>query len=105
MTKNPLINATLSLAYIMLVVTLMNFVTRVMGNKPDTIFAPVAALSLFTLSAAIMAYLFLYQPVQLYVDGKKKEGTRLFVQTIASFALLTILVFILLFSGVFPYQS
>src|SRR5690242_17804902 len=100
MTKNPIINALCALAYITLVGGVMNYLTHTHSNKPDTMFAPIAALSLLTLSAALMGYFFLFQPVQLYLDGKKKEATTLFVRTILVFAGITAVIFILLLSGI-----
>jgi len=99
-TKNPFINAFCSLAYIVLVASIFYFLSHTQRNKPDTIVDPIALLSLFTLSAALMGYFFLYQPVLLYLDGKKKEATSLFVRTILVFAGITIIVFILLLSGI-----
>jgi hypothetical protein len=78
----------------------MNFVSHTLGNKPDTIFDPIAFLSLFTLSAASMGYFFVYQPVQLYLDGKKKAATSLFVRTLLVFAGITVVIFTLLLSGI-----
>ena len=99
MSKNPIINALGASAYIGLVVTLINFVSHTQGHKPDTAFAPVAFLSLLTLSAAVMAYLFFYQPLQLFISGKKKEALDLFVRTVGVFAAFTAVVWILLISG------
>ncbi len=99
MTKNPMINALSASGYIILVATLMNFVSRTQGNKPDTFFAPVVFLSLLTLSVAVMAYVFFYQPLHLFIDGKKKQALNLFVQTVGVFAGITVVVFVLLFSG------
>ena len=65
---------------------------------PDTILAPITAVSLFTLSAAVMVYIFGYTPFQLYFDGKKKEAVKFFLQTIATFGGVTFLILILLFS-------
>lgn len=96
MSKNPVINACCAFGYIVIVGGLMNLVSKMLKNKPDTIFDPIALITLFTLSAALMGYFFLYQPVQLYLDGKKKEGAKLFVRTILVFSGITILVFILL---------
>ena len=73
MSKNPIINALGASGYIVLIVTIMNFLSRTLKDKPDTFGAPLAFLSLFTLSAAVMAYLFLYQPLQLFIMGKKKQ--------------------------------
>lgn len=99
MSKNPFINALSASAYIVFVVVIMNFLSRTLRDKPDTIGAPLIFLSLFTLSAAVMAYLFLYQPFQLFIEGKKKEAVNLFVRTIGVFAAFTAVVLILLLSG------
>lgn len=100
MSKNPLINALSASGYILLVVAVMTFVSETQGNKPDTLLAPIVFLSLLTLSVAVMAYLFFYQPLQLFISGKKKEGVNLFVKTVAMFAGVTTLFFVLLFSGI-----
>ena len=97
MTKNPLVNALVATGYITLVALLMFYGTRFLGNKPDTIFAPIAMISLFTLSAAVMGYIFLYQPLQLYFEGEKKASVNLFLKTVAFFACLTIAAFTILF--------
>lgn len=98
MSKNPFINAFGASAYIFLVVTTMTFVTQPLKNKPDTFFAPIIFLSLLTLSVAVMGYLFFYQPLQLFIEGKKKEAVDLFVKTVGVFAALTVVGLILLFS-------
>ncbi|MBP6979866.1 hypothetical protein KBB41_02375 [Candidatus Curtissbacteria bacterium] len=98
MFKNPVINALTAAGYIGLVVSVLNLLSLTQGNKPDTAFAPVVFLSLLTLSVAVMACLFFYQPLQLFIDGKKKEAVSLFVKTVGVFAVFTVLVLILLFS-------
>jgi len=100
MTKNPFINAAAASSYIILVAFFMFYGSKLFGPK-DTILAPIAMISLFTLSAAMMGYLFVYQPLQLLLDGHKKQGVDLFVRTVAVFAGITVVVFILLFFGVF----
>lgn len=100
MFKNPLINALGASSYIILGVTIMTFVTKPLQNKPDTFFAPVILLSLLTLSVAVMAFLFFYQPLQLLIEGKKKEAVNLFVKTVGIFAAITAIALILLFSGI-----
>ncbi len=99
MTKNPLMNALGALAYILFVVALLNMVSRAQGAKPDTAFAPIAFLSLLTLSAAVMAYLFFYQPVILFIEGKKKNAVNLFVKTVGIFAAFTVIIWLLLITG------
>jgi len=100
MTKNPIINALSASVFITLVVAVMNFVTQPLRDKPDTFFAPIAFLSMLTLSVAVMAFLFFYQPLQLFVDGNKKEAIRLFTKTTAFFAIFTTIVLALLFAGI-----
>ena len=99
MSKNPVINAVGASAYIILVVTVMTFVTQPLKNKPDTFFAPITVLFVLTLSVAVMAFLFFYQPLQFFIEGKKKEAVNLFAQTVGVFGALTAVVLILLFSG------
>lgn len=100
MTKNPIINAVCASGYILLIVTIMNFATQPLKNKPDTFFAPVVFLSLLTLSVSVMAILFFYQPLQLFIAGKQSQAIKLLVRTIAIFAVITSITLILLFNGI-----
>lgn len=100
MTKNPVINAFGATLYILIIVSILNVISSAQANTPDTAFAPVIFLSLLTLSAAVMACIFFYQPVLLLLEGKKKLAVRLVVQTIGVFAGITALGLVLLFLGV-----
>lgn len=100
MTKNPIVNALSASAYIILVVSVMNVLSQNLRNKPDTFGAPIVMLSLLTLSVTVMAFIFFYQPIQLILQGKKKEGVRLFIHTISVFGAVTAVALALLFSGV-----
>lgn len=99
MTKNPIFNALGAAGYIILVAVIFNLITETQGGKPDTIFAPVGFLSLLTFSAAAMAFIFFYQPLLLFIEGKKKEAVNLFVKTVGVFGVITLVVWILIFSG------
>jgi len=99
MSKNPIINAISASVYIVLVVAVMTFVTQPLKNKPDTFAAPIIVLSMLTLSVAVMAFLFFYQPLLLFIEGKKKEAVRLFVKTVAVFGVITVGALTLLYSG------
>ena len=99
MTKNPIINAISASLYITLIVLTMTSVTQPLRNKPDTFFTPIVFLSVLTLSVAVMAFLFFYQPILLFIEGKKKEAVRLFLQTTGIFGIITLVALILLFSG------
>lgn len=98
MTKNPFLNAFAALLYIVVVSFVMFYGPQIAKPK-DSLLTPVAVLSLFSLSAAVMAYIFGYQPVLLFLDGKKKVAIELFIRTVGVFAGITLLALILLFSG------
>ena len=99
MSKNPIINALSASVYIIVVVSIMTLISKTLGSKPDTFFAPIVFLSLLTLSVTVMAYLFFYQPIQLFIEGKKKDALNLFAKTVGFFAIITTIAVILLFSG------
>ena len=93
MTKNPILNASTATAYIIAVASVMYYGPKLMGPEPkDTVLLPVAFLSLFVLSTAVMGYLFLYQPVLTYLEGQKQQALELFLKTVGIFALITLAV-------------
>jgi len=88
MNKNPFLNALSATAYITVVASVMYYVPKT--NMPEnSVMIPTAILSLFVLSAAMMGYFFVYQPVQLLIEGKQKEATKLFLSTVLIFACIT----------------
>lgn len=99
MTKNPFINASAGILYIIVVASIM-FYGMEHAKPGNSVIVPIAVLSLFSLSAVLMGYFFFYQPIQLYLDGKRKEATSLFVQTILVFAVITAGIFVLFLSGI-----
>ena len=99
MIKNPIFNAVGAIAYIFIVVSVMTYIIAPLKNKPDTFFAPIAVLSVLTLSVAVMAFLFFYQPLLLFINNKKEEAVNLFIKTVAVFAIITLLVLTLIFLG------
>ncbi|MCM2339320.1 MAG: hypothetical protein NDI62_02590 [Burkholderiales bacterium] len=68
-----------------------------MMPKEDNIFMPMLALSLLVLSALVMAFLFLSEPVKLYLEDQKKEAFSFFTKMIACFACFVIIFLILVF--------
>ena len=84
MTKNPVVNALAGLLYIALVALLMFY--GIADKFDNTILIPIAMLSLFVFSAATMAYIFLFTPLQLFLEGQKKESVNLFLKTLVAFA-------------------
>ncbi|HVE81080.1 MAG TPA: hypothetical protein VNA68_03035 [Candidatus Dormibacteraeota bacterium] len=97
MSKNPIINALAALAYITIVALVMFYGSK-SAPEEDNILAPIVFMSLFTLSAAVMGYLFVYQPLTLYLDGKKKVAASFFLRTIAAFGAITAILLSVLFS-------
>ena len=67
------------------------------GNKifqpKDTAFAPISALILLVLSAAITGSLVVGKPVLMYIDCQKKDAVKLFIYTVCWLALATIILF------------
>lgn len=85
MLKNPFINALAAAAYIAVLVFVMGtFTSRIPAE--DTLFIPMAMLSLLVLSVALMAVLFFYEPARLFSQGEKEAALRFFLKTLASFA-------------------
>lgn len=95
MTRNPLLNAIAAIVYIVLVACTIYFGPKIV-KAPDSVLIPIAFLSLFVLSAAVMGLIFFMQPVQFYIDGEKQKGIALLVQTVVAFAGFTLLSLLLL---------
>lgn len=91
MTRNPLVNALTAVLYIAAVASIMQFGPPMLDDSLETILLPIAFLSLFSLSAAVMAFLFFYQPVRLFLEGEKDAALKLALRTIGVFAVITIL--------------
>ena len=91
--KSPYLNALLAAAYIVFIVLVMNtFVDNpALENSKSSILIPMAMLSLFVLSAAVMGFLFVYKPLTLYLDDKKHEAVLFFAKTLGVFAICVII--------------
>lgn len=99
MSKNPLYNAISATVYIGLVVLLLTFMQTVTSG-PDNFLAPIMMISLFTLSAAVMGYIFVYQPLRMYLEGEQEKAVKLFLQTVGIFGGITILLFVIYLTGI-----
>lgn len=91
--KSPYFHSLLAEVYIIGISLVLHSLQN--PNSPDTIFAPILALSLFVLSASIMGYLFLGKPLQLYLDGRKQEAVSFFTETVLGFAVLTLIAYLI----------
>ncbi|HEY4507778.1 MAG TPA: hypothetical protein VJJ47_02800 [Candidatus Paceibacterota bacterium] len=94
MTRNPFYNALFAIAYIVIFVTSLILGPQHLGGPEESIFYPMLGLAFLVLSVAVMAYLFFYQPVLMLLDGQRKEGVRLFLQTVGIFAVATVVLLI-----------
>lgn len=94
--RNPYLNSVYAEAYIIFVVSIMHFLAK--PNTPDTFFDPIAFLSLLVLSVAVMGYLFFGVPLQLFLEGGKKESIAFFLKTAMSFAAVTALTLVIVSS-------
>ncbi len=92
MTKNPILNALAAAAYIGLVVSIIFFGEQLV-SPAETMLLPIAFLSLFSLSAVMMACIFFYNPVLMYLEGQKAPAIKLGLQTVGAFAVITALWF------------
>ena len=91
MTWNPYQNAIGAVAYIWGIGLLMQRITALNSDTPDTFIAPMAAISLVVLSVAVMAFLFFFRPIVLLLEDKKKEAFTFFLKTLATFGVVTLL--------------
>jgi len=73
--------ATATFLYVALVVVFMSNGSRLFGEK-DHALTPVFVLLLFVISATVTAYLILGKPVEMYLDGAKKEAVRFLFATV-----------------------
>lgn len=95
--KKPFLHALAAALYIVAIVLIAERVGNALKNQPDTIVIPMTMLSLFVLSAAIMGYIFLSEPLQLLIEGKKKEAVTFFAKIVGFFACFVLLYTIILF--------
>jgi hypothetical protein len=98
MTKNPFYNALLAIGYIVGLVSIVFFVPTFISTPEESIFYPMTALSALVLSVALMAYLFFYQPVVLFIDGQREKAVKFFLQTIAVFACSIVAILLIAFT-------
>ena len=94
--EKPFIHALLAAGYITILVLGASGISGLFPTQ-DNIFMPMTMLSLFVLSAAVMGYLFLSEPVKLYIDGYKKEAVTFFTKTVGIFAGFVIIFLVLIF--------
>ena len=100
MHKKPFLNASAAAVYIIVIASGMNALSTLNFPK-GTILVPIVILSLFVLSAAVMGFLFAYEPLRLYLENQKQEALFFFAKTVGIFACFAILFIVALLCSLF----
>lgn len=95
--KKPFLHALGAALYIVFIVLVIQGVSFLIKSQNGTILIPMAMLSMFVLSAAIMGYLFLSEPLFLLAENRKQEAIVFFAKEVGFFACFGIIFAILLF--------
>ncbi len=90
MKWTPVISAASAGAYIGAIALFMRFIESVRHDTPDTLLDSMGFMSLLVFSAAVMAFLFFYQPILRLVEGKKAEAMLYFLKTLGIFGAITV---------------
>lgn len=85
--KKPFFYALGAALYIVAIVFIISVVTSILPEKNMLI--PMVMLSLFVLSTAMMGFLFLSEPIYLYMENKKQEAMTFFIKIVGYFACFT----------------
>jgi len=93
--KKPFLHALAAALYIVIVVLSIDTVTSIL--QKETIIIPMVMLGLFVLSAAVMGFLFLSEPLQLLIEKRKQEAMAFFAKVVGIFACFVVVFIILLF--------
>lgn len=88
--KKPFFYALGAAGYISILVLTISALSKFVPAE-DNIVMPIAGLSLFVLSAAIMGFLFLSEPLRLFLENQKREAFVFFGKTVGFFACFVIL--------------
>lgn len=100
--KKPFLHALGAALYIVVIVLAAQAVGSVLKSQNDTIITPMTMLSLFVLSAAVMGFLFLSEPLYLLMENKKKEAIAFFAKVVGFFACFVVFFTLLLFLSSAP---
>lgn len=92
--QRSLLNVSGTIGYVAVVATIMQNGERIFGGMNE-ILGPIAFLMLFVLSAAITGGLIIGKPVLMYLNNEKKDAVKLFLYTLSSLALATLIMLLL----------
>lgn len=100
--KKPFLYAVGATLYIVIIVFVMNTVVTALPEK--TMLIPMAMLGLFVLSATVMGFFFLSEPLIFLIENRKHEAIDFFLKTVAIFAcfIAIFLIFLSIFHPLVP---
>lgn len=93
MNRNPIVNALAAVGYIALVAAFISFGAPLFPKPANPLPDILAFLSVFVFSAAVMGYLVLGTPLQMFLEGQKKEAIAFFFKTLGAFAVIAAILF------------
>jgi hypothetical protein len=96
MKKKAFINSFLTSLYIVAIGLFFYYGSLIKIGRVNTFLAPITMLFLFVFSAAITSFLLVGKPMQMYIDGKKKEALSLITYTLGFFFIFTLIALLLL---------
>ena len=97
MNKKPFLNAIAAAFYIVIIVFIIQAITGIPTLQKE-LFIPMIMLGLLVISVSVMAYLFGYEPLKLYTEGRKEEAVKFFAKTLLTFAVIVIVFFFIIIS-------
>ena len=93
--KKPFLFALVAAVYIVFIVLAIQ-ATGYLVPKEDNILMPMTMLGLFVLSAAVMGFLFLSEPLKLFLENRKQEAATFFLKTVGVFACFVVIFAVLI---------
>jgi len=90
MRKTPFAHASLAALYIASLVS-GGYAVCTFAGDTETIVIPMTVLSLFVISAAVMGFLFVSEPLFIAIEGKRKEAVSFFLRTVGFFAIYVVI--------------
>lgn len=98
MSLSPRVRAVLAVGYISLIVLFISH-TQGFDAQDYGIIAPLTFLSTLVLSAALMGYLFFYEPIRLIAENRSGEATRDFFTMVGTFLVGILAVLLVVFAA------
>ena len=84
----------------LIVFVIQSLGATILESLGPSVLVPMVMLGVFVLSAAVMGFLFVSRPFELFLENHKHEAIKFFAKTLGAFAVL-----LLIFTGVLLYTS